>query len=376
MPVFDLMGRQRSLVRIGNIRLGEKRVTRNGKQFPASLDRFRLTSRAKSTIDSVADVYGGEVSAWDDAPGGPQWQVTVEAEELQVIIPIMPSDEPGNLYAIDQALEFWSGGGRIRRCNGQICEMNDQSGAQVQVECMCRALGLKEEQCCKPVTRLNVMLPQVAGLGVWHLESRGVYAFLELPGLVEYMRSMSGNGVYLPGALSLEQRQAIADGKTKNFVVPVIRTNIRPQDVIQVAGLPAPTALTAHADPPEMTAIAAEPTPAQPAIEAAPEPAPVQFEAPPPPPAPPSLSGPEPVADDDRDPFADEQGKLLDVPSDRVPAPGLGEAEAAGVRAQREQREAAARGNGKSVWDGPGQCPGCHAPPGKPHGVRCAAIAA
>jgi len=71
------------------------------------------------------------------------------------------------------------------------------------------------------MTRINVMLPQVAGLGVWRLESHGYYAAAELPDMLELLQQVSG-GRIIGGILRIEQRSSKKDGKTNRYPVPVL----------------------------------------------------------------------------------------------------------------------------------------------------------
>jgi hypothetical protein len=196
MPrVIDI---QRRHMELGRIRLGEK----GDKGQPQRLDTWRLTSASKSLLDSAATVYGGTVEEWSDAPDKGYYQLTTDTTELDVMVP------PGDAYS--QYYELWSGGGCKRRCDG-VTELLTGS------PCKCDA----DERDCKITTRINVMLPQIAGLGVWRLESHGYYAAAELPDMLELLQQVSG-GRLVSGVLRIEQRSSKRDGKTNRFPVPVL----------------------------------------------------------------------------------------------------------------------------------------------------------
>jgi hypothetical protein len=166
------------LPEVGRIRCGEKEtktVTRGGKQvdvtYPKRLNTFRFTSRERSLIERVAELYGGEIKPWA-SDEGPQWQVTSEANSIEVIVPTAD-------LAFSQYFELWDGGGCQRRCDGHYEMLGDR-------QCVCdpadRSAG--KEGSCKPTTRLGVFLPGVKGLGVWRLESHGKNAGSEIKGSV------------------------------------------------------------------------------------------------------------------------------------------------------------------------------------------------
>jgi hypothetical protein len=178
VPVIDSDIVRPRLPEVGRIRCGEKETkttTKGGKQvevtFPKKLGTFRFTSRERSLIERVAELYGGTVKPWA-SDEGPQWQVTSEANSIQVIVPTAD-------LAFSQYFELWDGGGCQRRCDGHYEMLGDR-------QCVCnpadRAAG--KEGSCKPTTRLGVFLPGIKGLGVWRLESHGKNAGGEIKGSV------------------------------------------------------------------------------------------------------------------------------------------------------------------------------------------------
>lgn len=196
MPrVIDI---QRRHMELGRIRLGEK----GAKGQPTRLDTWRLTSASRDLLESAANVYGGTVGEWTDAPDKGYWQVTTDTATLDVIVP------PGDPYS--QYYELWSGGGCKRRCDGERELLSDKN-------CMCDP----DERECKITTRINVMLPRVAGLGVWRLESHGYYAAAELPDALDLLQQISG-GRMVSGVLRIEQRSSKKDGRTNRYPVPVL----------------------------------------------------------------------------------------------------------------------------------------------------------
>lgn len=204
MPILDLQQRIRE---IGRIRIGQKVATSNGKTRPAKLNRFRLTSPSRELLERVATQYGGTVAPWTPDGGAGQYEVITEATRMPILVPHQP---------VSQYYELWSGGGCQRRCDGVTELLKDRP-------CICGPDP--EQRQCKPTTRLNVVLSEVAGLGVWRLESHGYYAALELPGVAELLAKAGG---YVPAFLGLEERTAKREGKTLRWMVPTIDVDITP----------------------------------------------------------------------------------------------------------------------------------------------------
>lgn len=200
--------------RHGKIRLGKKGV----KGQPQKIDAFRFTSGDKGAIQAIAELYGGEAKPWTDSPNKGEWEVFSDRAEIPVALP--PDPLGGSpLY------ELWSGGGCLRRCDGEVCEVS-QSGPDgpevVETACLCVAADNME---CKVTTRLTVILREVAFGGGWLLESHGWNAAHELPGMVDAVQAMQARG-FVAAVLALEQRTKKVGGQTRRFVVPVVRPSV------------------------------------------------------------------------------------------------------------------------------------------------------
>lgn len=205
MPIIDLQMRQREL---GRIRMGHK----VGGKRPEKLERFRFTSASKDLIEAVAALYGGECKAWGN-DGAAQFEVYTQANRVPILLPPQP---------ISQWYEMWSGGGCQRRCDGKTNVLKDEP-------CLCpsdpldRAELASKGRACKPTTRLNVMLRDVPGIGVWRLESHGFHSAVELPMVAEFLAQATEAGTYLPAELALQPRSSKRPGEgTKQWMVPII----------------------------------------------------------------------------------------------------------------------------------------------------------
>lgn len=215
MRIIDL---QRRLREIGRIRIGEKVEATNRKgetvYRPSKIDRFRFTSRDQRAIEAAAGVWGGDVTPWDDAPDGPQWQVYLATKEIPVVVP------PGDM-SFSQSYEIWSAGGCKVRCDGRWDHQGDRA-------CHCDPTA----RACDIHSRLSLILPDVPGLGMWRLDTQSYYAAVELGGVVDLCAAQSAQGVMLPARLRLEQRSVkrIVNDKpqTRKFAVPVLDLDIHP----------------------------------------------------------------------------------------------------------------------------------------------------
>lgn len=220
--ITPMASMQRRMPEHGRIRIGEK----TAKAMKA-IDTFRFTSGDRKAIEAIAMLYGGELSAFEDGKVKGQWQVKTESKEINVVLP--PDPLQGT-----PVYELWSGGGCQRRCNGEVCEVpvkTPEGATTMAQDCICSSNDKLE---CKPITRLNVILPEIRFGGSWRLETKGWNAAHELPGMVEMVLSLQEQGM-IRALLALEPRTSVSGGQTKKFVVPVIRLADTPNDL--AAGL-------------------------------------------------------------------------------------------------------------------------------------------
>lgn len=226
-----LLGLQRRLTEVGRIRLGERKPGRGGRAHPVKLTTFRLTSPDRTRIEAAAEIYGGTVEPWDD-----QWQVVTASDVLDIAV------LPG--HSLSQWWELWgraAGATRItclRRCDGVTEHLTDSP-------CRCPAeYDERREQAaagdaCRPTTRLSVLLRRVPGIGVWRLETHGVYAAVELAGTAALLETLTAQrAAPVPARLRLDRRTSPSpDGRTTYaFVVPIIDVDVALDELVAVTG--------------------------------------------------------------------------------------------------------------------------------------------
>jgi Recombination directionality factor-like len=231
----------------GRIRLGYSEQVEGARGKRAvKLDHYRLTCVDPDVLAAAAERYGGDVEPWDDAPGGPQFQLFVTADWLPVIVP--PA------AAGTQAWEHWDKPGGLkpaelrkapvvclRRCDGRTERVTGGS-------CLCaaeaaeavvggdqegpRRLGgpLGEEgRTCKLHTRLSVLLHELPDFGMWRLDTAGwnaghqlaTFLLLVHPGLPRYAKLQLGIRI------ARRRRQTPKGWQTVTFPVPVLRPDPR-----------------------------------------------------------------------------------------------------------------------------------------------------
>jgi hypothetical protein len=173
---------------------------------------LRFTSQNRVLIDQIADLYHGTVSQWE-SPRGPEWQVYIEDEEIDIIVP--PSEQ-----AVTTSYELWSAAGMQRYCDGETAKI---PGSDEKHSCICDSQSPNETRACTIKARMNVWLPKVQTLGVWRLETGSWYAAGELTGMVDMLLRASKMLEHAVTAkLRLDRRVIKRDGQTFRFNVPII----------------------------------------------------------------------------------------------------------------------------------------------------------
>ncbi|MFB4306905.1 hypothetical protein [Actinomadura sp. GTD37] len=220
MPIIDLQRRMRQLgeIRIGHVVDTGKVSQKTGRPImrPEKLSKFRFTSPSKPLLEQVAALYGGTVQEWTPANGGPkEWEVYSDVDRVPVIIPPMNN-------VLDAWYEMYKGSKCVRRCDGQREQKGDTA-------CLCDPTARE----CQITTRLNVMLTDVRGLGVWLLTTHSYYATTELPATVEMLARARGD---IDGWLTMEEKSVVrADGKTARFMLPKIDVDLSPGELFSGA---------------------------------------------------------------------------------------------------------------------------------------------
>jgi len=224
MPIEDI---EAPYPRLGLITAGYTTVKKTSKgpvAVPTKSETFVFRSDDRRRLEVVSRVLGGTVQPSPDPRSDvTRFQCITRASELEVII---PADDDRGWTA---AYELWGRGGCLRRCTGKTCQfaIDPETGERREnVPCVCKELGLrrKDPNHCRPVSRLNVVVPALAkapGLGVWQFVSRGYTTFRRIQGALNLARELSPDksirGVPLILRIVMNQRLDRATGQRIRF---------------------------------------------------------------------------------------------------------------------------------------------------------------
>lgn len=204
-----LLNIQRRAAEHGRLRTGYTQ----GKR-PMRSATWVVTSHSEEHVRAAAGLWGGEPEQWQPLNSTiSQWRVITKASSIEALI------TPGD--PLNQYNEMWSAGGCQRRCDGETETLSRQA-------CMCaRQFGedwhtQPKGRVCSTTSRLNVMLPDLSGMGMWRAETHSFYAASEWGGMVDMVLAGTDGKGFVPVTLRIEPRQVIREGKTKKFPVVVV----------------------------------------------------------------------------------------------------------------------------------------------------------
>ncbi len=193
MPMIDIQRRHAEVFRI---RLGD----RDGARPRKLADEIRITAPAQPVVQAFVDVYGGAVTSWED-----QWQAYLPTSELRILV------LPGQ--SIQQWWEFYRGSVCERRCDGFL---EQKSGKR----CVCPEdidERVKDKRACSPMTRVNVLCPDVAVVGAGGLVTHSLIAAETLPQSIAVAESALKRGLMVPAVLRVVEHKG-----RNHFIVPQI----------------------------------------------------------------------------------------------------------------------------------------------------------
>ena len=185
---------QLRLPRRGKIRLGEKKLSKSGKEYPSALDYFAVPKE-------VQEIYG-------DKP-----------RKLDIMIPMEEREQ----WFPQAYKRYGSSTGLICRGTGEVgTEMADEG--MKEIECQGKDCPHYQKGDCKQIGNLQVILPKVKGLGVYQIDTSSYNSIVNINSGVEMIRGMLGRISWIPLILEVQMQEAHpqVNGKRIKTIIPVM----------------------------------------------------------------------------------------------------------------------------------------------------------
>ena len=210
----------RRLPRLGKIRLGEKKISQGGKEYPSKLDHFNFKD-----VPAVELIYGKN------------------CKELEIVLPHEDRDvffsQERKAYRKTGLFCKSSDGETATRVrvgvidgktldpdgeehlkeSGEDCEPNEM----FELPCLGEDCSFSTRKLCKPIGRLMFMLPKVPVFGCFEISTTSFNSMVTLNSYIEAIRAVAGRVSMILLTLRLVPKQVQVEGKaTKIFHLELV----------------------------------------------------------------------------------------------------------------------------------------------------------
>ena len=233
MPVKGLSDRRPRLARVGKIHLGVKETSAKGVEYPRQTDYFVV--RADETTpewaaESFRSVYGEK------------------PKELDIVFPTDDVEQWADPWYKaysrswglvcrgdgQEATAKWDPAGTGPRPpelgEGSWANSQSQSWVTRRIPCHAEECSMQVAGHCRTVMNLQVLLPNVRGIGAWQIDTGSFWSITNVLSNVETIRAGLGSVKGVPLKLRLVPREVVPPagpgGKVKKKVVQVLEVSM------------------------------------------------------------------------------------------------------------------------------------------------------
>ena len=181
--------------RIGKLKIGEKTLSRNGKEIPTKLDFIKAVDGSGQIIQTFHDVFG---------------------EKPTEFRAVFPSNDPIDFYW-EAYRRYGSGTGLACHGDGRQAIV-EETGETIDCPCHHAEPATKDGKdyppACKPVASLSLFLFDVPALGVFQIDTGSINSIKNIRWYLSALPGLTG-GQYagIPFKVKVEPFQAMHDGK-------------------------------------------------------------------------------------------------------------------------------------------------------------------
>ena len=176
---------KRRLPRLGIVRLGIKKKSAKGVEYPAEVDYFVVP-------DEVQAVYGKEPKELD---------VMIPLNEIEAVFPCAYKH-----YGSSKGLKCSGDGEKAWRVNEKTKEMEE-------IECPCELL---EQKKCNQSGTLNVILQKINVGGVYQIRTGSFHSIIDINSGIDYVKALVGRVAMVPLKLRRDKTETHHDDKKQN----------------------------------------------------------------------------------------------------------------------------------------------------------------
>ena len=207
----------RRLPRLGKIRLGIKKFTNAGKEYPAEIDYFKLDPKTPSELENK-----NLVEAFQKLYGE-------KPKQIKIMFPL-----PDASIFFPQWYKRYANG--VLRCKGDGVEagclskefatglkiLGDGELGGVKVECKGQDCPYYKDKKCSESAALSVLVPELKGAGVWEIVTGSFHSIVNINSCLDYIRAICGRVHMIPLILERREQEIIYDGKkSRHYILHV-----------------------------------------------------------------------------------------------------------------------------------------------------------
>jgi hypothetical protein len=206
MPIKGLSDIRR-FSRGGKIRLGEKRKTKDGKEYPAKLDYMLFDPTDETLLPKLHQQFG-------DKPD--KISVCFASEDVNIVFP--------------QWYKCYGATGLL--CKGDGVTANRVADGGTFIECECPtpehceyaiSKGKQGKPGCKQLASLQFFLTEFDQMFVWQIDTTSFHSIVNVNSALDIMKRTLGRISFIPVTLILKPQQIQPDGKKQiAYVLDVI----------------------------------------------------------------------------------------------------------------------------------------------------------
>lgn len=237
---------QRRLPRLGHLRLGVKKMSKNNKEYPSEVDFFVIDpktpdeKRNQELKDEFHKLYGEKPKS-----------VTI------MFPPVPPELFFAQFYKRygSSTLVKCKGDGEIATTTPEFAEGLEQVGEDergfIQVKCLgpeCIYQKGEKPQCAR-MACLQVILPELKGIGIWQINTGSYNSIVNMNSAVDWLRGLCGRYAMIPITLMRVPQDIQYEGKkSKHYILQIDQNSLSIGDIQRLALRPEIKALIPPAD--------------------------------------------------------------------------------------------------------------------------------
>lgn len=216
MPIQGL-SEARRLPRMGKIRLGITKINQNGKEYPAEVKYFILDPEVENDLErqKLLDIF--------------EQKFGKEPTLIKIMLPVADPEKvfPQYYKSYGQTTMLnCKGDGTEATTNNPeyIAKLKNLGDGELGKRVVCAGKNCPfylAKKCTESAT-LNVLLPDLPGVGVWQITTGSIHAIINLNSCLHLVKNLAGRFHMIPLTLERREQEITHEGKkAKHYIMHI-----------------------------------------------------------------------------------------------------------------------------------------------------------